>query len=189
MAKQYSGTGLGLAIVKNYSELLKGEINFTSEFGKGSTFTLNIPFEIPIKQQSQIESTNSEISFEKTELRILLAEDDGINQLYMKSFLTAKGMIVDTAFNGLQAIEKYKSNHYDLILMDGQMPRMDGIEATRLIRILEKEKNIHTPIIAMTGYAVSGDKEKFISFGMDDYISKPVDEKRLMELIQKYTEK
>jgi len=189
MTKQYSGTGLGLAIVKNYSELLKGEINFTSEFGKGSTFTLNIPFEIPIKQQSQIESTNSEISFEKTELRILLAEDDGINQLYMKSFLTAKGMIVDTAFNGLQAIEKYKSSHYDLILMDGQMPRMDGIEATRLIRILEKEKNIHTPIIAMTGYAVSGDKEKFISFGMDDYISKPVDEKRLMELIQKYTEK
>jgi CheY-like chemotaxis protein len=189
MTKSFSGTGLGLAIVNSYAKLLNGKISFTSEFGKGSRFTLEIPFYLPAIQQTETELPKSEINLTKTKLRILLAEDDGINQLYMKGFLSAKGIIIDTAFNGLQAVEKFKSSSYDLILMDGQMPRMDGIEATKIIRIFEKEQNKHTPIIAMTGYAVSGDKEKFISMGMDDYISKPVDEKRLMELIQKYTAK
>ena len=184
--KLFSGTGLGLAIIKNLSELMNGNISFASEYGKGSTFTVCIPFEIPVEKQLK-EPKKIKTNLVNNKIKILLAEDDAINQLYMKSFLASKGMVVDTAFNGIQAIEKFKAETYDLILMDGQMPRMDGIEATRIIRELEKDKDTHTPIIAITGYAVSGDKENFIAKGMDDYISKPVDEVKLIELIQKHT--
>jgi PAS domain S-box-containing protein len=185
--KSFAGTGLGLAIVKRYAQLMKGSVNFISEYGKGSTFIIEIPFGIPKEHQIEVKQIIKAMDFSKHHIRLLLAEDDGINQLYLKGLLTGHGILVDTAYNGLQALEKFDANSYDIILMDGQMPKMDGFEATRSIRIREQTKNTHTPIIAITGYAVSGDKEKFLASGMDDYVSKPIDENKLIELIEKYT--
>lgn len=120
-------------------------------------------------------------------LRILVVEDDYINQLYMKSLLSGEGIHVDSAANGLQALEKYDQNTYHVILMDAQMPKMDGFEATRIIREKEKAKNIHTPIFALTGYAVSNVEENFSAAGVDEFLLKPLDENKLIYLIKKYT--
>ena len=119
-------------------------------------------------------------------LNILIAEDDAINQLYIKGFLSQFGFTVDTVFNGLQVIEKFETGKYDLILMDGQMPKMDGFEAALIIREKEKTSGGHIPIIAITGYAVTGDKEKFLNSGMDAYISKPIDENKLIDIIMRF---
>ncbi|MFH0866474.1 MAG: ATP-binding protein, partial [Bacteroidota bacterium] len=185
--KSFSGTGLGLAIVKRYVELLNGSIGVNSQYKKGSTFFIEIPFHISGKLAAELHVKQFEMFENVIRPVILLAEDDGINQLYLKGFLNKMGFDVDTAFNGVQALEKFNSKKFDIILMDGQMPKMDGFEATRLIREKEKQSKKHTAIIAITGYAVSGDKEKFLNAGMDDYISKPIDEFRLLELLQKYS--
>ncbi len=186
-SKSFSGTGLGLTIVKRYAELMGGNIYFNSEFGKGSTFTIEVPFylsnKIQAENQTELEQSSLIKILSDKKIRILLAEDDGINQLYLKSFLTRNGFIVDGVFDGKQVLDKHSINKYDIILMDGQMPKMDGFEATRLIREKEKILKTHTPIIAITGYAISGDKDKFIASGMDDYITKPVDENHLLEII------
>jgi len=185
--KEYSGTGLGLAIVKRYTDLMNGTVSFSSEFGKGSSFIIVIPFDLPVKPLKKVvQPTYPDKDLSKLNLKILVTEDDRINQLYLKGFLTGKGFQVDTASNGIEALEKFDLNQYDVILMDGQMPILDGFEATHRIREKEKTSGIHTPIIAITGYAVTGDKEKFQDAGMDDYISKPIDEARLVHLIQKY---
>lgn len=186
--KKYSGTGLGLAIVKRYTDLMGGTVIFSSEFGKGSAFAIRMPFNLPDKVITTPQQIDASLDLPKTKLKILLAEDDGINQFYLKGFLTGKGFLVDTACNGMQALEKFNINQYDLILMDGQMPSMDGFETTRRIRKREKENltNSHIPIIALSGYALSGDKDKFLDSGMDDYISKPIDETILINLFQKY---
>jgi CheY-like chemotaxis protein len=178
-----------LAIVKSYTELLSGNISFESEFNKGSQFILQLQFSIADQQIEKISEKTMKKDKNKIsrKLSILLAEDDAINQLYLKGFLEAQGWVVDSAFNGLQAIEKFEKNKYEIILMDGQMPKMDGFDATRKIRELEKGKNEHIPIIAITGYAVTGDRERFLEAGMDDHITKPVDEQRLLDVIEKYT--
>lgn len=191
--KEYQGTGLGLSIVKSLVELMNGHVRFESEAQKGSTITIDLPLvvssekNIIIKQPMEDKKTQ----FEKISLRILVAEDDAINQLYLSSFLKSQGWKVDTASNGFIVLEKFGLNDYDLILMDGQMPRMDGFEATAKIRELEKEKSPskHTPIIAITGYAIQGDRDKFIEAGMDDYISKPIDENLLIEKIHYFVQK
>jgi PAS domain S-box-containing protein len=183
--KTFSGTGLGLAIVKKYLELMNGNISVSSKVDVGSTFTFTLPFTI-VSEKEKTLIRKKKLKNIKMKLKILLAEDDGINQMYLKSFLNDQGWEVDTAFNGLQALEKFDKTKYDIVLMDGQMPKMDGFEATRKIREREKTLNIHTPIIAITGYAVSGDKEKFLDSGMDDYISKPVNETALIEMIISY---
>jgi len=121
-----------------------------------------------------------------SKIRCLVVDDEGINLLYLKSFLSREGMLVDCATNGLQAIEKYDLNTYDIILMDGQMPKMNGFEATQIIREKEKEKNTHTPIIAITGYAIPDVEAKFIAAGVDDCLVKPLDESKLISLIQKH---
>jgi len=186
--KEYSGTGLGLVIVKRYTDLMNGTVSFSSEFGKGSTFVITIPFNLPVNPVTVAEPEHSSIDISKLNLKILVAEDDRINQLYLKGFLKGKGFQVDAASNGIEVLEKVNLNKYDIILMDGQMPGMDGFEATRRIREKEILSNTHTPIIAITGYAITGDKEKFLDSGMDDYISKPIDESRLTYLIQKFAE-
>ncbi|MPM08614.1 Sensor histidine kinase RcsC [bioreactor metagenome] len=184
--KKYAGTGLGLAIVKSFADMMGGDISVESEYGVGSTFTLKIPFMTVEKAAGRSES---DIDEQKNieQCRVLLVEDDAINQMYLKGFLKSNGMIVDSAFNGLQALEKYESGEYDVILMDGQMPKMDGFEATRIIREKEKDSGKHTPVIAITGYAIKGDEERFINAGMDSYITKPFDENKLLEVIRKLT--
>ncbi|MFW6351612.1 MAG: response regulator [Bacteroidota bacterium] len=190
--KEYQGTGLGLSIVKSLVELMNGKVNFESEFGRGSKVTFEIPAifsgtatDDPMQNIPETfnNSNNKTVTEKKT--KILVAEDDAINQLYLSGFLKAQGWMVDSAANGLIALEKFKNNNYDLILMDGQMPKMDGFETTMKIRELEQQEKVEkpVPIIAITGYAIPGDRDRFINAGMDDYVSKPIDENKLLKII------
>lgn len=122
----------------------------------------------------------------RKDLNILLAEDDAINQMYLAAFLRSHGWKVDTVYNGRAAFEKFEKGGYDLVILDGQMPVMDGFETARKIRDTESA-GTRTPILAISGYAIPGDKEKFINSGMDDYIPKPVNETQLLKLICQLT--
>ncbi|MFO8067700.1 MAG: response regulator [Bacteroidales bacterium] len=187
--KEYQGTGLGLSISKKLTELMNGEISFKSEYKKGSSVSFELPLMLSDKGKKPKNDTDdtSKKAKETKKLKILVAEDDAINQLYLASFLKSKGWAVTTASNGIKVLEEYKKKDFDIILMDGQMPKMDGFEATKKIRSLEKQRKKHIPIIAITGYAIQGDREKFINVGMDDYITKPIDENKLIELIESLT--
>jgi len=118
--------------------------------------------------------------------RVLLAEDNDINQMVARTLLEDSGYEVDVVDNGLKAIEAFGTSDYALILMDIQMPFMDGFEATRKIRELEKEIDHHTPIIAMTAYAMKEDRDRCLQAGMDDYISKPFKEKEFFDILAKW---
>jgi len=127
-----------------------------------------------------------------SKFKILLVEDNTSNQKFTAKILSKAGFICDIASNGIEAIESYKNKKYNLILMDCQMPVMDGYEATKEIRNIEKCEEIigenpkHIPIIALTAHAMQGDIDKCLSFGMDDYVSKPIDDKKFIETIKKY---
>ncbi len=187
--KKYQGTGLGLSIARSLAMLMNGIIDFSSEYKKGSTVSLSLPLVITGSDKyKDINSSNKQTlhtPVKDKKIKILVAEDDAINQLYLSGFLKSQGWYVDTAPNGLIALEKYKKNTYDIILMDGQMPKMDGFETTQKIREIEKGNNddYRIPIVAITGYAIPGDRERFINAGMDDYVSKPIDENKLIEII------
>ncbi len=189
--KEYQGTGLGLSIVKSLVEMMNGQVSFESEFGKGSRVSFEIPLIVSHVAESAHHPTNNihnlktEENVSHKKLKILIAEDDAINQLYLAGFLKSQGWMVDTASNGLIALEKFSNAEYDLILMDGQMPKMDGFETTRKIRELEQQQQNTSPIpiIAITGYAIPGDRERFLSAGMDDYVSKPINETKLLDII------
>jgi len=180
--RRQGGAGLGLAIVKSLLNLMNGTLSVKSREGCGSTFTFEIPFKL----------TNEPITTENTEeinkngnimsgINILLAEDDRISQLLILTIAGQNGWNVDVAPNGSAALDKYDKKKYDIIFMDGQMPDMDGFEATRIIREKEKENGAgHTPIIAITAYALKDDRDKFIMAGIDDYISKPIDDQELI---------
>jgi CheY-like chemotaxis protein/HPt (histidine-containing phosphotransfer) domain-containing protein len=124
-------------------------------------------------------------------LRILLAEDNEINQKMTRTLLTRKGHSVDLAVNGLEAVNAAKTRHYDLIFMDVQMPEMDGFEAAQVIRKLEQEGDLagqHIPIIAMTAHALHGDRQRCIDAGMDDYVSKPLDPRKVFQALERWAE-
>jgi PAS domain S-box-containing protein len=182
--KEYQGTGLGLSIVRSLVELMQGQVSFESDFGKGSV----VSFEVPLLGPAREPIDKTPRVMEKRKLNILIAEDEAINQIYLAGFIRSRGWLADTASNGITAIEKFSKGAYDLVLMDGQMPKMDGFEATRRIREIEKESGRHTPVIAITGYAIAGDRERFLNAGMDEYISKPIDEEKLMEAIHRLTQ-
>lgn len=180
MTRKYGGTGLGLSISKSLIELMNGTISVVSTPGFGSKFTIHIPL-LPIDNIGRKKNTNnteenivSKVSDGTKQPEILLVEDYKGNVIVATAMLENFGYNWDLAENGLDAINKVKEKSYDLILMDVQMPGMDGLQATRLIRDFEKEQDRpRTPILAMTAYSMTGDRERCLEAGMDDYIPKP----------------
>lgn len=188
-SKKHPGSGLGLAISRQLVEMMDGKISFTSKVGWGSefTFTVKLKFnEGPCKEEvvEQVKrQTGEDCSGRSVAARILLAEDNATNQIFISHFLTERGFVIETAENGIDVLDMLESNSpYDVILMDVQMPEMDGLQATKMIR----DAGNDIPIIALTAYAMEGDKEKFLSSGMNAYASKPVNIDELVMLINKY---
>jgi PAS domain S-box-containing protein len=172
MNKRFGGAGLGLAISKRIAELMGGTIEAESEEGVGSVFTLSIPVEIP--KGARTDHKAELALFRERPLRILLAEDNPVNQLVIKAHLSKRGHAVQAVADGQQALEELKRANYDVVLMDIQMPEMDGVEATQRIRSGGNGRQ-DIPIIALTAYAMKEDRKKFLNNGMNGYVTKPVD--------------
>ena len=199
--RKFGGTGLGLTISKQLAELMSGNIWVESVEGKGSSFHVQIPFEY-IKEKTVVsglyhdeftehapdeEESNGHLGKNQTQgLRILLAEDNEINQKVVRRLLGKHGFVVDSVYDGKEAILKMKDNEYSLILMDVQMPVMNGLTATKIIRRFELKSGRHIPIIAMTAYAMHGDRDICINAGMDDYLPKPIESSELIKVVSNY---
>ncbi len=180
--RKYGGTGLGLSISSELTKLLGGELKVQSKEGVGSKFYFNIPVGIG-KGLEQRDEADCKVDFNGK--KILLAEDNRANQMFMKIILQKLNLKFDVANDGLEAIELFESKKYDAILMDENMPHMNGIEATKRILELEKQKGLsHTPIIALTANALKGDRERFLESGMDEYLTKPLKKDKLIKILE-----
>jgi CheY-like chemotaxis protein len=202
MSRKYGGTGLGLAISKQLVEMLGGEIGVESELLQGSRFWFRLPLrKLSTTEQLAALAANAQAPraeeppaprpagaerarpLAQSGPRILLAEDSPLNQKLTRTLLEKAGYRVEVAANGREAVDAASKFRFDLILMDCQMPEMDGYEATRVLRRRE-ESGQHTPIIALTAHAMTGDRETCLEAGMDDYLTKPIHAAELRKMIE-----
>lgn len=186
ITRQYDGTGLGLSISKYLIEAMGGSLGMQSERNKGSTFWFSVNLGKTHTEKTIAPPQEKEIKNMYTSKRALVVEDNLINQKIAVKYLEKMGFSVLTASNGLEALEVLKNNNCDFILMDCQMPILDGYACTKEIR---ETLMADIPIVAMTAYALKGDREKCLNAGMDDYISKPINSVELSELIEKWVNK
>lgn len=187
--RKYGGTGLGLAIAKQLVERMDGHIGVESRDGEGSCFFFTCMLEmVGVDEESTETSVEKQVEYQQGKvLRTLLVEDNEISREFIEVIARKKGWEVTVAENGKEAVAAVVQMSFDVILMDIQMPIMDGYEATRIIRQIEMLTNRRTPIIAMTAYALKGDEEKCLEAGMDAYLSKPVDVHELYATVERWT--
>jgi PAS domain S-box-containing protein len=188
ITRKYGGTGLGLTISQKLVKLMGGSIKVDTEKGIGSDFHFTLKLE-----ETKSADEKSKLKMESTKNfkneSILLAEDNKINKTVIRKMLQEIGYSkIKTASNGIEVLKLMEDCNFDIILMDIQMPELDGIETVKIIREKEEKSGQHIPIIAITAYALKGDKEKFLSKGMDEYISKPVDINELSKILNKVKE-
>ncbi|WP_214070854.1 response regulator [Mucilaginibacter sp. dw_454] len=183
--RKFGGTGLGLSIAKQLVEMQDGKIFVKSEPNKGSEFYFRLPF---LKEKSRISKNNVAVNnggiLEKSGkgVKVLVVEDNTINQMLIVKVLQKRDFEIDVAENGVVALNRYKNKDYNIILMDLQMPEMDGYETTRRIRSMEAPKK-DTPIMAMTAHTIKGERERCLAIGMNDYVPKPFNVAELLEKI------
>jgi len=193
MARKFGGTGLGLSLSKKFARLMGGDLHVKSELGVGSEFWVELALEkiqidaVPAQQPLISEMTNGLGVNKLQKVKILIAEDNDVNQMILQKYLKKWGYEFASAFNGKEAIEKISADpEIGLILMDCQMPEMDGLEATRLIRKSNEQRIRFVPIIALTANALEEDKNNCLQAGMNSFISKPIDPVTLKKEIDLY---
>lgn len=186
ITRKYGGTGLGLSITKTIVELMGGNIKVSSVDGEGTTFSVTIPLDAAKSIETNPENFDFNMPFNFSNYKILLAEDNPNNQLLASAYLTKVNAKVDMANDGLEALEYLNRENYDIILMDIQMPRMDGISCANTIRA-NAEWN-HIPIVALTAHALKEEKQKMLDAGMNGYLSKPFKPAELYKAIREQLE-
>jgi signal transduction histidine kinase/ligand-binding sensor domain-containing protein/CheY-like chemotaxis protein len=193
-SRKFGGTGLGLSISKQLVELMGGRVGFESKLGSGTSFWFTLNYRLPDESSdSSLQDshrTDTHASVDKAIIQkahILLVEDNPINQMVAKAMLIKLGCSVDVAVNGQQAIEMLSHGFYDLVFMDMQMPVMDGLEATRILRSKDSSKrNQQIPIVAMTANALASSQKQCEKAGMDDFLTKPVKKNAVLEVLERY---
>lgn len=186
------GTGLGLVITRNLLTLMGGSITVSSEIGKGSEFCACIPLHYEMSDaetsKQNVETTVKAKTIPEYRTRILVVEDNEVNQLVSKAMLERLNCEVTMVSNGLEAVNAYSSQYFDLILMDCNMPVMDGFEATRRIRALEQQKNaVPIPIVALTAHAFDHVRQECFDAGMNEHLSKPFEIAQLDRILQQFS--
>ncbi len=185
--RKYGGTGLGLAIVSQLVDIMDGDLGVESEVGKGSLFWFSARFEVT---DVLIVTKKNQPIYDGAALdaKILLVEDNPINQMVAQKMLEKLGITSKVANNGVEALKHLNQESFDLVLMDCQMPEMDGFDATREVRHIgiKSINQKQVPIVAMTANVMSGDRERCIKVGMNDYIGKPVQLDKLEEVLRKW---
>ncbi len=190
--RKFGGTGLGLTISSQLCRLLGGEIGLSSQENNGSTFWFTACFTLATEEAQDVltkhgtlvkNELSREVLFKG--IRILLAEDEFINMTLAMTLLEQEGMVVKGVANGQKVLEVLVDETYDILLLDMQMPELDGYQTTELIRKQEEETGGHLPIIAMTAHAMEGDRQKCIAAGMDEYISKPINKNAILSTLEK----
>ena len=187
MTRRYGGTGLGLSISAKLVEMMGGRLYVSSRQGEGTTFSTLVTLPRAEGGVSAPDVTARKAPRWQGRLRVLVAEDSVTNQILVRRLLEREGHAVDVAQTGEEALRMFRESKYDLVLMDVQMPEMDGLEATGGIREIEKQEGGHVPILAMTAHAMPGDREQCLAAGMDGYLSKPVQSPELLRAVYEAT--